>query len=170
MQKKRAGVIIAVLAVMHIVMLVLGIQFDQVGIAKDSAWWQCLTYHFFHANVFHLIINSLCLYSLLQRDVRWVHIVPCFLIAAISGLLTAKDVPTVGASAFIVALSGVISSWHPTIKSFALSVLFLTAYCLVPNINGAIHLVAWIGGYIYGRGRIAYLKYNYDRKGNHIGE
>lgn len=170
MQNKKAIVAILLLAVTFTLQTILDLPFNVLGVSRGGDWWCCVWYHFFHANVFHLILNSLCLWSILRYDIRAVHLIAAFLIASASGILTAVDVPTVGASAFIVALSGIVSSWRVDIKSSLLTILLLTIYCLIPNINGAIHLAAWIGGFVFGRLRVLYLKYLYDSKGNNIRE
>lgn len=147
------------------------VQVESVAYNDTSAWWNAFTYIFFHANIFHLVVNILSLYGILRRwRICAIHFGIALVCAVIAAFLTAHEAYTLGCSGFILAISGIISSWHPKAKNIFISLGFLLAFCLIPNINGMLHIVAWVGGFVMGRIRVMYLRYQYDRKGYNIGK
>lgn len=146
-------------------------QIESVAYNDTSAWWKAFTYMFFHANIFHLAVNVLSLYGILRRwRICAIHLLFALASATIAAFLTAHEVYTLGCSGLILAISGIVSSWYPNAKSILISLGFLLAFCLIPNINGMLHIVAWAFGFVFGRIRVMYLRYQYDRKGNNIGK
>lgn len=108
---------------------------------------QMFLHHFFHGNVFHLLVNCLSLYLIVPRAKNW-HLVAGYIIGSLS-LLTATN-PVVGFSNIVYAVIGVRSPsfdsywWrHPGTRIF----LIVTALMIfLPNVSAVTHIVSFVGG------------------------
>lgn len=126
-----------------------------VFVIPDGAEWllgqgrvvRMLLHHFFHGNVFHLLVNCLSLYFILPRAKGW-HLAAGYVIGSLSLLATAT--PVIGASNLIYAVVGVRSpsfdSWwwrHPGTRTF----LIVTALMiLLPNVSAMTHIASFLVG------------------------
>ena len=110
---------------------------------------QMFLHHFFHGNVFHLLVNILCV-SLSFRKVKAWQFIPAYIISSLSVLIS--SIPVLGFSNMIYALIGVRSpSWghqwwrHPgTLTFFGVTIVML----LFPNVSAVTHIVSFLGGAI----------------------
>lgn len=111
-----------------------------------------LVHHFFHANIFHLAVNCLSVWSLFRKNYRYsmTPLLWAFLIASASWFCTSDDV--VGFSNIIFALIGLRSpalshSWwkQPSVILF----LAITALMvLLPQVSAVTHIVSFVLGCI----------------------
>lgn len=110
----------------------------------ESLFPECLHYHFFHANIWHLLCNLLALYSYRPK---WKTVIVAYICASVCALLPFMPMsqPTCGLSALIYAciarryaLLG-INPWKVLVINFA--------FILVPSVNWKIHLAAFIMSY-----------------------
>lgn len=111
-----------------------------------------LVHHFFHANIFHLAVNCLSVWSLFRKDVRYsiAPLVFAYLIGTASWFCTSADV--VGFSNILFALIGLRSpslrhSWwkQPSVILF-LAITALMA--LLPQVSAITHIVSFVLGCI----------------------
>ena len=108
---------------------------------------QMFLHHFFHGNVFHLLVNFLSLYFIVPRAKGW-HLIAGYFIGSLS--LLAAVTPVVGISNLVYAVIGVRSpsfgSWwwrHPGTKTF----LIVTALMIfLPNVSAVTHIVSFVVG------------------------
>lgn len=111
-----------------------------------------LVHHFFHANIFHLAVNCLSVWSLFRKGYRYskTPLLWAFLIASVSWFCTSDDV--VGFSNIIFAIIGLRSpslshSWwkQPSVILF-LAITALMA--LLPQVSAITHIVSFVLGCI----------------------
>ena len=83
---------------------------SELGYSKISSLHTHFTYVFQHANVFHLIVNSLSflsLYKAIKGIPAYRFLSVSYIIAVIASFLSEKDIPTIGASGLIYSMAGV---------------------------------------------------------------
>lgn len=133
----------------------------ELGYTTHSAWHTHITYMFQHANLFHLVLNSMSfvvLWIALQKHLKQWLILPVFLIAVIASFLpfVAFSEPTVGISGAIYAMLGVFIVYMPKNKNiilFLITLLIALGVSLVMhNSNFFIHLYCLVLGSMYGLG------------------
>lgn len=131
-----------------------------IGYADFSATLFHFIYPFFHANIFHLLGNVLCLWLFRCQ----LHISAGYLIAVLCSFLpTLVSEPTVGFSGVLFAVAGI--SWG-NIGKFTLMCKkcapFLLITLFIPHINALIHVYCLLAGYLYGLLNIKDPLSNYD--------
>ena len=99
-------------------------------------------YMFFHANVFHLIANIICIWSIKRHYWESVAIGVICSFAATS--------PTIGISGVIFATIGITCGIHMNRKALLYSLATALIIGLMPSISLLLHIWALIIGYIYG--------------------
>lgn len=110
----------------------------------DSLFPECLYYHFFHANIWHLLCNLIALFSFRPR---WKTLAVGYVCASVGALVPFVSLaqPTCGMSALIYAciarryVSYRINPW----KLLLLNFIFI----IIPNVNWKIHLVSFLLSY-----------------------
>ena len=111
-----------------------------------------LVHHFFHANIFHLAVNSLSIWTLFRKGFRYniAPVVWAYIIGSASWFCTSDDV--VGFSNIIFALIGLRSpslsnAWwkQPSVILF-LAITALMAF--LPQVSAITHIVSFVLGYI----------------------
>lgn len=110
-----------------------------------------LAYHFtyfaFHANIFHLALNLLVLWSVKRNKIESVK---AYLICvAASWMPMYVDGQTLGLSGFLFAMFGLM--WGKVNKPMlaiktAAPIIIVTM--LLPNVNGLLHLYSYVMGYL----------------------
>lgn len=125
-------------------LLCIGGCFLHVGFYEGCPWWYRIGYSFCHANVFHLGVNLLVLWSIRNR----IAAAESLTVAAIGSLLPMYvGEPTMGLSGFLFAafgwMWGKTGMWKEAFKR-ALPVIGCTM--IVPNVNGLLHLYCFTLG------------------------
>lgn len=115
---------------------------------KDA--YVALTYHLFHANIFHLAANLLSVWLIFRRDIkyRWQPIALAYVIAVISWYFTPDSIA--GISNMVFAYLGLRTPslrdgwWR---QSAVITFLVVTvAMAFLPNVSGITHIVSFILG------------------------
>lgn len=112
-----------------------------------------LSHHFFHANIFHLAVNSMSVWLLFRKGYRYeiTPLIVAFICATISWYCSTADV--IGFSNIIFATVGLRTpslthSWWrqpATIMFFAITLLM----AFLPNVSAVTHLVSFALGCLY---------------------
>lgn len=111
-----------------------------------------LVHHFFHANIFHLAVNCLSVWTLFRRDMRYdmVPLIFAYVIGTASWFFTSADV--VGFSNIIFALIGLRTPslrhawWKQSSVILFLAITALMA--LLPQVSAVTHIVSFALGCI----------------------
>lgn len=120
--------------------------FWHVGFYKGCPIENHFLYSFFHANVFHLIINLMVLWNIRNR----ISVVPSLLIAVAASFLPMYvQEPTMGLSGFLFAAFGIMwgktGRWKEAARKVSPFILFTM---LLDNVNGLLHLWCFIIGFL----------------------
>jgi len=138
---------------------------NSLGYTTNSAWWTHLSYNFQHANLWHLLLNSLAFYyifGLLQKVIKqWIIIAISLPVAIISSLFaTHHSLSVVGASGMIFAMTGMLYYFalkfvinHP--KSNKTGFCVFSAFIVISlaigffheYTAGWLHLLCFLGGF-----------------------
>ena len=120
-------------------------------------------YQFAHASWLHLIINALSLllmYKPIKRIYEerfgnarsWEFLAILYLGSVLAGLLTPKELPTVGASGMVFFLLGELIMLRPTLKQLQ-GYIYVALAVIIQIIRGhsnvALHIVAFILGALW---------------------
>lgn len=106
---------------------------SQWGYQSGSAWWTHLTFHFAHANIFHLAANLLVVFLLLpqnQKSRHWLLFPISYLIATACSFIISTHKPTLGLSGILFAYYGIIflkdgPQWKPLIHT----IIYMVVSC-----------------------------------------
>lgn len=128
-----------------------------VGIFPHAGMMQRCIYPFFHANIFHALLNSWCLISVVfAYQIRFGRLLMAYLIAAsipidsLSAVIPFSTIPTVGLSGIVLFLFGSISMEVARRVFYQLWMLsFLAVGFLVSGTNAYLHLYCYLCGIIY---------------------
>jgi membrane associated rhomboid family serine protease len=157
-KEKKIAVFVFVLCIaLSIFATATGTDVAQFGIYQGCAVWKCLTYHFFHANIFHCLCNVWCLLSLVfAYPVKGWQMAAAFIIASLYPFLPSLNsqlstLPTVGLSGVCFALLG-MQAFVVGRKLFFFSwvIAFIAFGFLFPNNNALLHLYCYIAGLTVG--------------------
>lgn len=132
--------------------IILFLVVPPIGFTCESGVSPHLVYMFFHANVFHLLGNMLCLYLVTtNRFISVVeHYTVAYLIAVASSWLSCMSVPTIGLSGFVFAIIGMLTPFVYCTRNIIIIALSLALGFVIPNSNGLIHLWSFTFGFLYG--------------------
>lgn len=150
MVSKTTKTITLILSIGIMITSFLPIDFYIVGISKNCSLEQRLVYHFFHVGFFHALTNSIALLSIsFSRKLYCWQLIAAYAIAITIPQLCLYDKPTVGLSAIIYALFGIISlsSRRKVIYNIFVVVCISIGF-LFPYSNALIHLYCYIGGFV----------------------
>lgn len=136
----------------YIIIVILGLAFLIFGCPSFLAEDGCLlarmvSYHFFHANIFHLLANCLSVW-LVFRKIRVSDLIMAFLIASLTYLVATR--PLVGFSNILFAIAGLRVS--PKFFSFKnrFFVTFIAVngvmFCL-PQLSALTHMLSFVVGF-----------------------
>ena len=135
------------------------IAFECPEFLHSDSWHISLVHHFFHANIFHLAVNSLSIWTLFRKGFKYSisPIVWAYIIGSASWFCTSADV--VGFSNILFALIGLRT---PSLKNawwrqpsvivfFAITALMAS----LPQVSAVTHIVSFsLGCIVAGASRI----------------
>lgn len=124
---------------------------SQFGVSEGCDWWNLITYSFIHTSIIHLIINSslFLLYWNRIKNLNLYIVIPILIVTPImSASLSLFQKPTVGASAIVMAMIGIITVGLPKRQILKIVVLiafsFVTTALFASHINTLIHVYSFI--------------------------
>lgn len=129
-------IIITVLAVLHFTAV-------PVPVYDGSPLYSHLFFHFFHANIFHLSGNAMCV--ALLRNVRWVE---AYVIATLGSLWI--DVPTIGFSGVIFSAIGIWYGYSAEYQKALRSLAYAVVTGMLPGVSMSYHIISLLSGFAYG--------------------
>lgn len=118
-----------------------------MAVTSGCGFTCCLTYHFAHANIFHLICNLMGLWPFKPRlSTALVGYVCATLSAWVLSLIIPGYGPVCGLSALLfAAFARRYALWHiPIWKIVAVNVPFI----FIPRVDGLLHLAAFFTSYL----------------------
>lgn len=144
-KKKYLYVVIAVL----LLLVFVPVDTDSVAVSSASPWFTRFTYQFFHANIFHVLLNCWCLLIIDKvRHITAMRMLVCFLVSATIPCFS--TVGTVGFSGVCYALMGFLF-WTLHRKLFFLVYSFgFIAITALFNTNAVLHAYCLIVSLIIG--------------------
>lgn len=114
------------------------------GACLHSPFWNKLTYHMYHANIFHFIANAYALYLMRPSPSDMLKAFP----VAVAASLFART-PTIGISAMIYAYIGLnILRWNVSKTDWYIFVAANLATAFIPSIAFGVHAAAFTIGII----------------------
>lgn len=132
------------------------LYFWHVGFTADSPWQTHVMFHFCHANVFHLAINLMVLWQIQNR----IPVVEALLVSFLASYLPMYvTAPTMGLSGFLFAAFGIM--WGRVgrpLEASRAALPFIIITMLFPDVNGLLHLYAFILGYVFSYVLHIYIK------------
>lgn len=123
---------------------------ETYGAYYGCEWINYLTCHIIHTNILHLSVNSALLYLYWERIKmmnKYVLVPIIALSSVIAAVLSVQIEPTIGASAIVMAMIGIITAFSPKWQKVKiLSIIGMT--CLItgliaPHINTPIHAYSY---------------------------
>lgn len=140
----------------------------RLGIYDGCEWWNYATYSLVHTNFFHLAVNSV-LFLLYWTRIRHLNLHAVIPILAAASLLSAVFAtyrePTVGASAVILSMTGIITAGlgrRDTLKVISLLAFsFLIMGLFAPHINTLIHVYSFLISFAVS---LLFRRFIYDRR------
>ena len=149
-----------------LIFIIVFIVFDKrIGYTDTSALWTHFTYMFQHANIIHLIINSLAfigMFRVLEEAVNKYFLVLIILsISVAASFLSMYELPTVGISGGVHAMIGILLAMltlkykisltaksQLNIIALSVAICFIVSY-FKTNSNFWLHLYCLIMGYVF---------------------
>lgn len=129
---------------------------DGVGFYSGGPWWAYFVYWAFHMNLFMAVVTSLSyamLFRMVSLQVRpFVLVAASFIASALAGVLSVKELPTMGMSSAVFFLNGliVVIIWLQQHKFparlFLVILAVLIAGIFAPRINNAAHIWGFVLG------------------------
>ena len=122
--------------------------FLHVGFYVGSPWWNHLAYSFCHANLWHLAINMMVLWSIRNR----ISVFESLAVAVAASFLPMYvDGSTMGLSGFLFSAFGIMWGKTGRLKdAFVKAMPFIVCTMIMPNVNGLLHLWCFWLGYSVG--------------------
>lgn len=146
------------------------IDVSQFGIYTGCPWYNFITYSFIHTNIFHLLTNS-ALFLFYWRRIRQMNKYIVFTIVVsvtiLSSILSVYPQSTIGLSASIISMAGIITSTLHRRKQIEVIILFsvsCTITIFASNINTLIHIYSFTFSLIMS---LVVKRYLYDCNRNH---
>ena len=151
-----------------LIFIIVYIIFDKrIGYTDTSALWTHFTYMFQHANVIHLIINSLAfigMFRVLEKVInKYILAISIILISSVVSYTSMYELPTVGISGGVYVMIGIylavinikkIQIWQKAYRHTLFVFIFSVILCLAisffkTNSNFWLHLYSLIMGYVF---------------------
>lgn len=119
--------------------------------SSSSPWWTCITANFIHANVFHVAINVFVLAMFSFYGYRRYNRVAFigFAIASLAFFVLRGATPSCGLSGVIFAIYGILVTRCMQRRDLLMSAVCI-AVTFIPPLNGTLHLVCWLVGFLIG--------------------
>lgn len=138
-----------------------------VGFIEKEITLGNFVYHFFHANIFHLLGNLFALHLIMKRRcISWVELLLIsYIIATICSFFCGLSIPTIGLSGMVYAVYGMhLYLYRDKLKIFALMVVPILVMAILSkafgfNINNGLHFFAYLLGSIYSFSKYKLLKF-----------
>lgn len=155
MQNDRGIVLVGILLALFIV----------IGVPSEFALWplwaRCLTYHFMHANIFHLLANSFCLFQMARTGrMGWGRLSTAFVIASLVPIFYHGNL--VGFSNILYAITG-LSFWSFTRRTRRIFIIASALMLPFPQLAGVAHCISLSCGIA-----LAFVINKLDKIGNDI--
>lgn len=116
----------------------------------QDTWVQMCLHHFFHANIFHIIVNAWVL-SVFAKHTKWWQYVVAYTIASISILVS--PAPVLGMSNVVYSVVGLRtpsfdSKWW---KSPSTIIFLCATFAMLffPNVSAVTHIVCFVAGLVF---------------------
>lgn len=140
---------------------------DPIGFTSEEISLGNFVYHFFHANIFHLIGNLFAMYIIMHKVyISWRELLPIsFIIATICSFFCGFNTPTIGLSGIVYAVYGMhLSLYRAKFKMFCIMVapiivMMVLTSLLGLKINNILHLSSYILGCVYSFFKYKLFKY-----------
>lgn len=122
-------------------------------LASDTPWWHHLTYHHFHASVFHLLCNLWAFLTIVfYMNPSITRVIGAFLLASTFPASWLGDSSVIGLSGTIYVLCGMYSLSSPTLRGRVryntFMLVFITAGLVFPSVCVSIHLYCYALGLV----------------------
>lgn len=146
-RKTKQNVIFAILSAILIALFIINFLLGIFGgYTKESPFYHHIIYPFFHANIFHLLVNIYALYYACYAPKR---LIPSLAIAIIVSFITFAHYPTMGISGALyayVGLSGLIFKVKKPTPPIIILCTWLLIGLILPKLNGLLHILCFICG------------------------
>lgn len=150
-QRKKEKTISVVMAVIILCLCFCDVNYTEVGASLQSPLMARLLYSFFHANIFHTLINLWCFLSIMfVYKASLMRLLFALAVAVLVPDWALSTTPTVGLSCVCYALLGSYT-FEVQRKLYYLSwmTIYLGIGFFLPGVNAMIHLYAYFVGFIY---------------------
>lgn len=123
-----------------------------VGLSDGSHFMSRMCYPFFHANIFHLLINSYALLSIFfLSNPKPTDVIVSAAIAVLIPSSLLSGIPVVGMSVFIFAMTGVlVARAKEWVSFFLFNLLVIICGAMIARIAFVVHLYGFVSGMVYG--------------------
>lgn len=148
---KYAKIATLVIAPLLIILSLFDINLHSVGVATGDSIGHYVTYHFFHANIFHALVNSWCLLGIaFYQELTIRRLLIAFLFATLLPSCTVSETPTVGLSAVCFTLLGMSTFQVSNVRKYVgYMAFYIIVGILLPMVNGWVHLYGFAIGSLY---------------------
>lgn len=116
---------------------------EPTPVFKGCALSARFMFHFHHANIFHLLANAVCFYSM--RKIRWAE---AYVIAVACSFFVVH--PTVGLSGLLFAAAGINMGKQGNGKGASVCLLSALLCGLLPGVSLVLHVSSFLTGFAYG--------------------
>lgn len=150
-QKSKKKTLSLVIAIMILCLSFSDAQYSDVGVSIQSQLKARLVYSFFHANIFHALVNLWCFLSIMfiYKASLW-RLLFAYVVAILVPDWALCDTPTVGLSCVCYAMLGTYSfEVQRKLYYFAWMAAYIGIGFILPGVNAMIHLYAYSAGLIY---------------------
>lgn len=124
------------------------------------------TYQLMHANIFHLLCNCWCIYSVINdRLINRYIIIPVIFISGMAAYIAVSPaLTTIGFSGALLAMTGINIAQVPTRRNWITMSALFALWFFIPVMSFGVHLASFTTGLCTGYSVILFKRY--DRKRN----
>ena len=150
-RRKKEKTLSLVVALIIFCLSLCNVNYMEVGVSLQFPLSAHVLYSFFHANIFHAILNIWCFLSVVfVYEASWLRLLWAFIVAMLVPNWVLSATPTIGLSCVCYALLG---SYTFEVQRKLYYLLWMVFYIgigfLIPEVNAMIHLYAYVAGLIY---------------------